>query len=58
MAKKSAAKLSIGGRKFPVRTLTAAGIATSEAIHVGSPTPPAGTGRPLLVPAHRQRGAG
>ncbi|HUG51073.1 MAG TPA: nicotinate phosphoribosyltransferase [Terrimesophilobacter sp.] len=48
VAKKSTAKLSIGGRKFPVRTLTPAGIATSEAIHVGT-EPPAGTGRPLLV---------
>jgi nicotinate phosphoribosyltransferase len=48
VAKQSAAKLSIGGRKFPVRTLTSAGIATSEDIHVGI-RPPAGTGRPLLV---------
>ena len=63
VAKKSTAKLSIGGRKFPVRTLTAAGIATSEAIHVGT-QPPAGTGRPLLVqlidngvPDDRFRGA-
>jgi nicotinate phosphoribosyltransferase len=63
VAKQSAAKLSIGGRKFPVRTLTSAGIATSEAIHVGI-RPPAGTGRPLLVqlidngvPDDRFRGA-
>ncbi|MEO6504896.1 MAG: nicotinate phosphoribosyltransferase [Terrimesophilobacter sp.] len=63
VAKKSAAKLSVGGRKFPVRTLSSAGIATSEAIHVGS-QPPAGTGRPLLVqlidngaPDDRFRGA-
>jgi nicotinate phosphoribosyltransferase len=63
VAKKSTAKLSIGGRKFPVRTLTSAGIATSETIHVGT-QPPAGTGRPLLVqlidngvPDDRFRGA-
>jgi nicotinate phosphoribosyltransferase len=63
VAKTSAAKLSVGGRKFPVRTLTPAGIATSEAIHVGT-QPPAGTGRPLLVqlidngvPDDRFRGA-
>ncbi|MEO9013986.1 MAG: nicotinate phosphoribosyltransferase [Terrimesophilobacter sp.] len=63
VAKKSAAKLSVGGRKFPVRTLSPAGVATSEAIHVGS-QPPAGTGRPLLVhlidngvPDDRFRGA-
>ena len=49
MAKKSAAKLSIGGRKFPVRTLTPGGVATSESIHVGTP-PTEGAGRALLVP--------
>jgi nicotinate phosphoribosyltransferase len=53
VAKKSAAKLSIGGRKFPVRTLTSTGIATSESLHVGTP-PAEGAGRPLLVPLIHQ----
>ncbi|MEO6942832.1 MAG: nicotinate phosphoribosyltransferase [Terrimesophilobacter sp.] len=53
VAKKSTAKLSIGGRKSPMRTLVD-GIATSELLHIESdpdePTAPAGAGRPLLVP--------
>lgn len=46
VAKKSANKASIGGRKFPVRTLTD-GVAVEETIHVG--TPDNNGGRPLLV---------
>ncbi len=53
VAKKSAAKLSVGGRKFPARRLRG-GVATSEVLHVAD-GPDAGTarsdaGRPLLVP--------
>jgi nicotinate phosphoribosyltransferase len=49
VAKQSAAKLSIGGRKFPARIRNSAGIATAEAIQVGVCETPDG-GRPLLVP--------
>lgn len=53
VAKKSAAKLSVGGRKFPVRSLKG-GVATSEVLHVeedpDAPTARADAGRPLLVP--------
>lgn len=53
VAKKSAAKLSIGGRKFPVRSLRG-GVATSEVLHVeddpDAPATGADSGRPLLVP--------
>lgn len=53
VAKKSAAKLSVGGRKSPMRTLVN-GIATSEVLHIegdpDAPTASAGAGRPLLVP--------
>lgn len=53
VAKRSAAKLSVGGRKFPVRSLRG-GVATSEVLHVeddpGAPTARADAGRSLLVP--------
>ncbi|WP_425561995.1 nicotinate phosphoribosyltransferase [Leifsonella bigeumensis] len=53
VAKKSAAKLSVGGRKFPVRSLRG-GVATSEVLHVeddpDAPSARADAGRPLLVP--------
>lgn len=53
VAKKSAAKLSVGGRKFPMRSLKG-GVATSEVLHVeddpDAPTARADAGRPLLVP--------
>ncbi|WP_428834450.1 nicotinate phosphoribosyltransferase [Parafrigoribacterium mesophilum] len=52
VAKRSAEKLSVGGRKFPIRTLTPAGVATSESIHVGT-EPTDAVGRPLLVPLIR-----
>jgi nicotinate phosphoribosyltransferase len=53
VAKKSAAKLSVGGRKFPVRRLVD-GRAASEVLHVeddpDAPTARADAGRALLVP--------
>ncbi len=48
VAKKSAAKATVGGRKSPVRTLEN-GVAVAETIHVGEDAP-ADAGRPLLVP--------
>lgn len=52
VAKKSAAKLSVGGRKSPIRML-ANGIATSELLHIegdpDAPIAPAISGRQLLV---------
>lgn len=63
VAKKSAAKVSVGGRKYPVRELVG-GTAASETIHVGDGSGPSGDGRPLLVrlvadgvPDDRFRGA-
>lgn len=49
VAKKSANKISIGGRKYPVRTLDDAGVAVEETIHVGTPEN-GHSGRALLVP--------
>ncbi len=53
VAKKSTAKMSVGGRKFPVRSLKG-GVATSEVLHVAddpdSPAAQADAGRALLVP--------
>jgi nicotinate phosphoribosyltransferase len=46
VAKRSVNKVSIGGRKYPVRTLEG-GVAVEETIHVG--TPDDHGGRPLLV---------
>jgi nicotinate phosphoribosyltransferase len=46
VAKKSAEKATVGGRKFPERTL-ADGVAVAETIHVGAP---GDSGRDLLVP--------
>ena len=46
VAKKSAAKATVGGRKFPVRTLRDR-TATAETIYVEESP---GEGRPLLVP--------
>ncbi|HEU4806932.1 MAG TPA: nicotinate phosphoribosyltransferase [Homoserinimonas sp.] len=47
VAKKSVNKISIGGRKYPVRTLEN-GVAVEETIHVGEPAEDGG--RALLVP--------
>ncbi|MEO7348538.1 MAG: nicotinate phosphoribosyltransferase [Terrimesophilobacter sp.] len=53
VAKKSSAKLSVGGRKSPMRTLVN-GTATAEVLHIehdgGRPDSSAGAGRALLVP--------
>lgn len=50
VAKKSPQKVSIGGRKYPVRILNEAGKATAEVIHVGQPEAATARHRPLLVP--------
>ena len=50
VAKKSPQKATVGGRKFPVRELSASGIATAEVIHVGEPEGAANSHRSLLVP--------
>lgn len=53
VAKKSSAKLSVGGRKSPVRTLVN-GVATAEVLHIetdpDAPDTSAKSGRQLLVP--------
>jgi nicotinate phosphoribosyltransferase len=49
VAKKSVAKATIGGRKFPVRSLVN-GIAADETIYIGAAPSPAENARPLLVP--------
>jgi nicotinate phosphoribosyltransferase len=50
VAKKSAAKATVGGRKFPVRSLHGSGIARAETIYVDSPASAGPGERPLLVP--------
>jgi nicotinate phosphoribosyltransferase len=53
VAKKSTAKKSIGGRKYPVRLLNGSGLATTEVLHVEdgpSEETRADAGRALLVP--------
>jgi nicotinate phosphoribosyltransferase len=54
VAKKSKDKASVGGRKYALRRLDAAGVAEAEVIGIGAP--PAGdtNDRPLLVPLVRQ----
>ncbi len=47
VAKRSASKASVGGRKFPRRRLVD-GVADAEVVGIGGP--PAGEGRDLLVP--------
>jgi nicotinate phosphoribosyltransferase len=49
VAKKSFAKATVGGRKYPVRTLED-GIAHAETIYVGGVPTASATERPLLVP--------
>jgi nicotinate phosphoribosyltransferase len=49
VGKKSDGKATVGGRKQPVRALTA-GVATSEDIYVEDPPVSAAVGRPLLIP--------
>lgn len=50
VAKKSAAKATVGGRKVPVRSLHPSGIAKAETIYVDSASPNATGERALLVP--------
>ena len=55
VAKKSSVKVSIGGRKYPVRLLNRSGLATTEVLHVEDEpgafrTAKTDAGRPLLVP--------
>ena len=50
VAKKSEAKATLGGRKFPVRTLNGSGVAVAETIYVDAPPAAASGERPLLVP--------
>lgn len=49
VAKKSAAKATIGGRKYPVRSLRASGIASAETVYVDEPSRATSGERPLLV---------
>ena len=50
VAKKSKDKISIGGRKYALRRLSADGVAEAEVIGVGTPPPSDANDRPLLVP--------
>jgi nicotinate phosphoribosyltransferase len=50
VAKRSPQKATVGGRKFPVRELSASGVATAEVIHVGEPEGATNSHRSLLVP--------
>lgn len=49
VAKRSAAKATVGGKKHPVRSIEN-GVAVAETIYVGSEPTPSDTERPLLVP--------
>ena len=53
VAKKSADKISIGGRKFALRRRNAAGVAQAEVIGIGEPPLDDGDDRELLVPLVR-----
>lgn len=50
VAKKSAAKATVGGRKFPVRSVDGAGHAYAETIYVDEPSTATSGERTLLVP--------
>jgi nicotinate phosphoribosyltransferase len=50
VAKKSKDKISIGGRKYAMRRLSADGVAEAEVIGIGVPPENDGDDRPLLVP--------
>lgn len=50
VAKKSADKISIGGRKFALRRRDGHGVAEAEVIGIGTPPANDGDDRPLLVP--------
>ncbi|MEP6480196.1 MAG: nicotinate phosphoribosyltransferase [Rhodoglobus sp.] len=49
VGKKSEAKATVGGRKYPVRSLHPSAIAKAETIYVGEPSTAQGGERPLLV---------
>jgi len=49
VAKASAAKATVGGRKYPVRSLEN-GVAVAETIHVGEEPAASASARPLLTP--------
>ena len=49
VAKKSAAKATVGGRKYPVRTLHSSAIAKAETIYIDAPSEATSGQRPLLV---------
>ncbi len=53
VAKKSTDKISIGGRKYALRRLSAQGVAEAEVVGIGSPAVNDGDDRPLLVPLVR-----
>ena len=53
VAKKSKDKISIGGRKYALRRLSADGVAQAEVIGIGQPAENDGDDRPLLVPLVR-----
>jgi nicotinate phosphoribosyltransferase len=50
VAKKSKDKMSIGGRKYAMRRLSAEGIAEAEVVGIGTPPQDDGDDRALLVP--------
>lgn len=50
VAKKSDGKVSVGGRKHPIRRLDASGTAVAEAIHIVGDSPLKDSGRDLFVP--------
>ena len=53
VAKKSVDKISVGGRKFALRRLSADGVAEAEVIGIGTPAENDGDDRELLVPLVR-----
>jgi len=53
VAKRSADKASVGGRKFALRRRDASGVAEAEVIGIGTPPHDDGDDRPLLVPLVR-----
>ena len=53
VAKKSKDKISVGGRKYALRRLSADGVAQAEVLGLGQPAHNDGDDRPLLVPLVR-----
>jgi nicotinate phosphoribosyltransferase len=53
VAKRSADKISVGGRKYALRRRSADGVAEAEVIGIGAPPENDGDDRPLLVPLVR-----